>query len=285
MNASTQVYGIIGWPVEHSRSPDMHNAAFHALSINATYVAFPTPPAHLPHAIQGLRALGIAGVNITVPHKTHVLKLLDSVHDDALRIGAVNTVVHRDGVLHGTNTDAPGLVRSLQSQSVSLHGRRAVIIGAGGSARAALVGLARAGVCTLGVAARRAEQSASLVHQLAPHLPSVTLHTIEWERAALQAEFEQTDVLVHTTSATLNDAPEGRALAAFLPIDALPPTATVTDLVYRPRVTAVLQAAARRGLHTVDGLGMLLYQGALAFELWTGVEPPIEIMREVLERP
>lgn len=278
----TTVLGVFGWPVSHSKSPAMHGAAIAALGIDARYVPFAVRPEAIGDAVRGVRALGIRGVNVTLPHKQAVMQQLDRIDADARAIGAVNTIVNDDGVLTGFNTDAPGLVRSVEEAGVSIAGKRVTILGAGGAARAAVVGFARAGAAEIAIVARRPEAARSLAAELAQHAGVGV--TGEGE-AALDRVFARTDLVVQSTSATLNDGPNAEAFAARLPMHALPDAAAVVDLVYQPLVTSVLRSASARGLRTVDGLGMLVHQGALAFRLFTGQEPPIDVMAEALGRP
>lgn len=285
MKGTTRVFGILGEPVAHSRSPTMQNAAFAACGIDAVYVPFPVSPARLGDAVAGLRALGVQGANVTLPHKEAVMAHLDEVDPDARWIGAVNTIAREGDRLVGFNTDAPGLVRSLEEAGVSLSGSSVCVLGAGGAARAAIVGLARAGAAHLTVAARRSERAQALLDELAPALPGLAGRGIGMDRTPLAETFAQTTLLVQSTSATLEGSSDAGSFASALPLDALPPAAAVVDLVYKPRRTTVLASAEARGLRTVDGLGMLLHQGALAFERWTGCPAPIDVMRTALERP
>jgi len=278
----TQVYGIFGYPVGHSRSPAMHTRAFAALRIDAVYVPFAVAPERLEPAVKAIEALDLSGLNITLPHKTNVIPLLHRVEPDALAIGAVNTVYREAGQLVGMNTDAPGLTRSLLEAGLSLRGLRVTVVGAGGAARASVVGLARAGATSIHVAARRESSAASLVSQLTAAAGAASLHTLPWRPDALAATFASTDLLVQATSATLDDAPAAAELTAALPLSSLPKHAAVVDLVYRPLETRVLAAAKQLRLQTIDGLGMLLHQGAIAFEKWTGREAPIDVMRAAL---
>ena len=279
----TDIYGIVGFPVGHSRSPAMHNSAFAALGIDAMYVPFAVPPERLPSAIASIRPLGLRGFNVTLPHKSKVIPLLDHVEPDALAIGAVNTVFFDKDKLVGMNTDAPGLTRSLVEAGLSLQGARVTVIGAGGAARASVVGLARAGAAQICVTARRIQEAEQLVQQLAPSLTAATLRVEPWDRAAHRRCFAETDLLIQATSATLDDGPAAAALAEALPLDALPDGASVVDLVYKPRLTQVLKLSKDLGKNTVDGLGMLLHQGAIAFEKWTGHPAPIAVMRAALD--
>lgn len=279
----TDIYGILGFPVGHSRSPAMHNSAFHALGIDAMYVPFAVPPERLPAAIASIRPLNLRGLNVTLPHKTNVIPLLDRVEPDALAIGAVNTLFFEGDKLVGMNTDAPGLTRSLLEAGLRLQGARVTVVGAGGAARASVVGLARAGATRISITARRTPEAEKLVAELAAAAAPAVLRVETWERAAHRRCMSETDLLIQATSATLDDGPAAAALAEALPLDALPDSAAVVDLVYKPRVTSVLKLAKDLQKQTVDGLGMLLYQGAIAFEKWTGQPAPIKVMQAALD--
>ena len=281
----TDIYGILGFPVGHSRSPAMHNSAFAALGIDAMYVPFAVPPERLRAAIASIRPLNLRGVNVTLPHKTNVIPLLDRVEPDALAIGAVNTLFLEGDKLVGMNTDAPGLTRSLIEAGLSLQGARVTVIGAGGAARASVVGVARAGASQINVTARRTQEAEKLVSELAAAAAPATVRVEAWERAALRRCFSETDLVIQATSATLDDGPAAAALAEALPLDALPEPAAVVDLVYQPRLTTVLKLAKDLKKQTIDGLGMLLFQGAIAFEKWTGRSAPVNVMRAALDGP
>lgn len=259
----------------------MHNAAIEALGLDAAYLPFAVPSERLPQAIEGLRALGIRGVNVTLPHKQAILPLLDAVEDDARAIGAVNTVIHEGDRLIGANTDAAGLARSLRDAGVPLQDANVLVVGAGGAARAAGVGLGKAGAARIVVAARRVEQARNLTRELRDACGGASLHAVSLGDE-LAHEMPRADLLVQASSATLDDGPAAHTLAERLPLDALASSAVVTDLVYRPLHTAVMRRAETLGLKTVDGLGMLLHQGALAFERFTGQAPPIDVMRRAL---
>ncbi len=278
-------YGILGWPVEHSRSPALHGAAFRARGLDAQYVCFPVHPDDVADAVRGLKALGVRGANVTVPHKEAVIRYLDAVTPEARAIGAVNTIVREVDKLVGHNTDAPGLARSLDDAGVELQGARVLVLGAGGAARASVVGLAQRGAVRVVIAARRIEQAQVLVQDLAATCTPCELHAADMSRESLMRELRDATLLVQSTSATLASSPDAAGFAAGLAIELMPSKATVVDLVYRPRETTLLARAKERGLRTVDGLGMLLHQGALAFELWTHLPAPLEVMRATLELP
>lgn len=284
MTRESRVYGILGWPIAHSRSPQMHAAAFAAANLDATYLKFPVRPKRLKEALAGVVALGIHGVNVTLPHKTDAIPLLNEVDPDALAIGAVNTIARDGDRLIGTNTDAPGLVRALLDAGVDCRGRRAVVLGAGGAARAAVVGLTNAGAAQVTVLARRAQRAEELVLAMRSLERGEVISTGNLGEGITQS-FESADIVIQATSATLDDQPKALVFASSLPLGSLPKHAVVMDLVYEPRDTAVLRAARALDLRTLDGLGMLLHQGAIAFQWWTGLEPPLEVMRRALEMP
>jgi len=271
--------GIFGWPVAHSKSPQMHEAAARALGIALRYERFEVEPTGLAEAVQQKHRAGIDGYNLTVPHKQAIMALIDDVAPDARAIGAVNTVVRTDLGYVGHNTDAAGLVRSLEEASVRVQEARVVVVGAGGAARAGVVGLADAGAAEVTVLSRRSEQAEALVASLSGR-GSCRLNASPLSEA--KGHFERASLFVQATSATLGSNAGAAEFAASLPIDSLPLDAAVVDMVYQPLRTTVLERAERRGLTTVDGLGMLLHQGAIAFEMWTGLQPPIDVMRAAL---
>ena len=279
--AGVPTYGVMGWPIAHSRSPAMHNAALRALGLPGVYVPIAVLPDRLAAAVSAAHALGMSGFNLTLPHKSAIIPLLASVEAPARAIGAVNTVVRDGDVWIGANTDAPGLVRALREAGVEPRARAAVVLGAGGAARAAVVGLCEAGASKVTVAARRLASARTLVDELGPHCGAELLRASDFG-ADLSRALAECTLLIQATSATLG-AHAGE-FAEALPLQVLPAGAAVCDLVYQPLETAVLARARAMGLHCVDGLGMLLHQGALAFERWTSAAPPIEVMRQALLR-
>ena len=279
INQSTTLVGLIGWPVSHSVSPAMHNAAFAAAGLNWCYVPLPVPvepAARVGEAVRGLRALGLAGANVTVPHKQAVIPHLDRLTPAAQAIGAVNTIrVEVDGSLLGDNTDARGFVADLRGHGVEPVHRRALVLGAGGSARAVVYGLAEAGCASIAILNRTAAKAAALAAGMQAHFPHcpLTAHRLPDDVAAVAAE---ADLIVNCTSLGMTPRVEG------LPWDdaiAFRPGQVVYDLVYNPPRTRLLQVAARDGAQAIGGLGMLIWQGAIAWELWTGQPPPVAVMR------
>lgn len=274
------VLGVFGDPVAHSRSPLMWNAAIDALGLDAVYLKFHVKRGTLGEALSGMRALGIRGVNLTLPHKEAAFEFLDEVDEAARKIGAINTVrLGEDGKLSGFNTDAPGLMRSLIEGGAKIKGSKAVILGAGGAARAALVGLGDEGADSIVIAARRREAAEALSAEFTES-SQAELRPIDLNE--LGDELSDADLLIQATSATLAGNPHAEEFAASIPIERLPERAIVTDLVYAPLETALLRRANERELKTIDGLGMLIHQGAIAFSIFLGVEPPIDRMRAAL---
>lgn len=263
--------GLIGDPVMHSVSPAMHNAAFAAFGIDEEYVLWHTPAPTLPERIAQIRASGMRGANVTLPHKTAVMPLLDAVDAHAQAIGAVNTIV-RDaaGRLHGLNTDAPGFARALVYAGYTARGGSAVVLGAGGTARAIVYALIGSGIGTIVVANRTAARAHVLVHDMQPHA-SVPLRVLALDDAALDAAITHADLLVNTTTVGLNGA------ASPLAPERLHAKLFVVDVIYHH--TPLLRAAAARSARVQNGLEMLVQQGALAWEAWMGRAAPVDIMR------
>jgi shikimate dehydrogenase len=261
IDGRTRVHGILGRPVAHSLSPAMHNAAFRELGINAVYVAFPV--AELKQAVAGLRGLAIAGVSVTIPFKEEILPLLDELDPQAARMGAVNTVVNREGRLGGFNTDCLGAVTALKAQT-AIRGEHFLILGAGGAARAIAFGILEAG------------GRVSLT-DIEPHRAAALAREFGVEALSSQ-ELGQcpAKVLINATPVGMSPEPDA------IPLDPerLGGFDLVMDIVYRPLKTRLLTEAAGRGARIIDGLQMLIHQGAAQFELWTGRPAPVEIMAQ-----
>jgi shikimate dehydrogenase len=268
-DAHTALAGVLGYPVRHSLSPAMHNAAFHALGLNWVYLAFEVAPDRLAQAIAGMRGLGIRGLNLTIPHKEAVVPLLDGLTDAAQHIGAVNTLFWEGERLIGDNTDAAGFLRALYEVGVPPLGQTVLVLGAGGAARAVVYALRTQG-CAVWIANRSRERAEALAAAFG------CAGIVSLERDALTQVAAHVDGVVNCTSLGMEPHTD---MTPPLPVEALPADAWVCDLVYRPLQTRLLQAAAARGLTTIDGLGMLVHQGALAFERWTGSPAPVNVMR------
>jgi shikimate dehydrogenase len=267
VSAATSVAGIIGWPVDRSLSPAIHNAAFAAAGLDWVYVAFPVRPGEGVRAVDAMRAFGVRGLNVTMPHKRDVIAGCDSLTTDAERAGAVNTIVAEGSGLVGANTDGAGFLRFLERDaSCDPAGKRVLLLGAGGAARSLAISLADAGAEVV-VAARRPEQ-ATEVAALAKNARAAGFATNE-----LSAELEAARIVINAT-------PIGRE-GDSLPLAAGVITADhlVVDLIYHPETTPLLQIARARGAANFNGVGMLVHQAALSFEAWTGVTAPVEAMR------
>ena len=267
--------GLIGWPVEHSLSPAMHNAAFRALGLGWRYELLPVPPGHLEAAMADLRAGEFRGANVTVPHKSAVMAYLDRIDGAAQSIGAVNAVSVQGGRWIGHNTDAAGFVRALREGGLEPAGRQALLLGAGGAARAVAYALTGAG-CTVVVHNRTARRAAELVAALQRLGLDAPVTCSPGERALDELDLTRFDLLVNATAVGMWPSQEDTPWPEELP---MPAHWTVFDLVYNPLETGLLRRARRAGAKTIDGLGMLVWQGALAFELWTGQKPPVDLMR------
>ncbi len=276
VTGKTAVYGIFGYPVKHSLSPLMQNSAFSKKAIDAVYVPFEVPPENLKEAVEGVRALGIKGLNVTVPHKERIVEHLDYLSDEAELLGAVNTVKNENGELTGYNTDAEGFLRSLLEEGVELEGKRALMFGAGGAARAVGYALLKGGVKFLNIVNRNFSRGKE-VGELLGKLGNVLVYPLK--ESTVEILLRKVDLIINTTS--LGMKPDDPHLFDYSKI---PSGVTVVDIIYNPPETPLLKAAREKGCKTVNGLGMLVHQGAVAFEIWTGEKAPVETMREVLKR-
>jgi shikimate dehydrogenase len=256
----------------------MHNAAFAALGLDWVYVPFPVAPERLEAAVVGLAALGVAGFNVTIPHKVAILPLLDAISPEAELIGAVNTVSLHDGLLTGYNTDGIGLVAALSAKlGFDPAGRSVLVLGAGGAARSAVAALAGAGAAQVAVANRSVEKGRELVGLLEGKLSGCRLSAQPLERLADRSFSAGFDLVVNTTSVGM----KGDSVP-YLDLAAMRRGCVVYDMVYAPPVTPLLAEARRLGLPAANGLGMLIAQGEAAFRIWTGSEPPAGCMEGAL---
>jgi shikimate dehydrogenase len=277
IKGSTQLIGLIGWPVAHSRSPTMHNAAAQALGLDWVYVPLPVRPEAVATAVSALAALGFRGVNVTVPHKQAVLPLLDKLDAGAQAIGAVNTIVVKgNGRLHGYNTDWTGFQADLESQHIAVNGRDCLVLGAGGSARAVVYALAQAGG-RVQVLARRPQQAAKLVADLQPHLPDSLIQERPLPELPDAAGETNSPLIVNTTPLGMVLHSDQSAWPDELPF---PAGSFIYDLVYNPPQTRLMTQAQSSHCRASNGLGMLLHQGAQAFTLWTGHRPDLAVMAQ-----
>ena len=271
----TLLAGIFGYPIRHSISPAMHNAAFEHIGIDAVYEAWETAPNDLAEGVAALRSETYLGANVTVPHKQAVMEHLDEIDDLATRIGAVNTIINRSGRLIGSNTDALGFINSLRGEAgVSVSGLEVVLVGAGGAARAAAYALAdeRAGALT--IANRTVERAKSLAEELRRAGVETTAFSIVAPEFMIACK--RADLIVNSTSVGMLHGPAEDE--SPIPSDAISPGCVVYDMVYNPPNTPLLVDAEKAGARCVGGLPMLVYQGAAAWTRWTGREAPVEVM-------
>jgi shikimate dehydrogenase len=270
----TAVVAVLGHPVGHTLSPRMHNASFEAQSIDMVYVAFDVPPQRLPDAIAGLRGLGFRGANLTIPHKEAVIALLDTVEPAALRVGAVNTVVNDGKRLAGYNTDISGFGAALRSvRAQGAHGLKCFVAGAGGAARAVVAVLVEDGAGEIRIFNRTPGRAAALCSRAASWGDSPCLAVSEQE---VLASVGEADLIVNATSVGLDPSVKQSAV----PVDILHSRQIVMDLVYGKCPTALVREAKARGATAIDGKEMLVMQAAGSYELWTGRQAPVDVMRE-----
>ena len=275
VSGKTRICGLIGDPVEHSMSPTMQNAAFRKLGLDYLYLPFRVKKEEVGQAIAGMRALNIRGLNVTAPHKVAVVQFLDELDHLAGKIGAVNTIVNEDGVLTGHNTDATGFLQALLEREIEPAGKRVVILGAGGAARAIAFVLAERGATLLILnRALELDWAEELARRLSATF-SKKVEALELKQENLAPALGQADILVNATSVGMapiaNETP--------VPADLLHPNLIVYDIVYNPMKTRLLREAEAVGASTIGGVDMLVWQGALAFEKWTSMKAPAELMK------
>lgn len=279
IDARTRLCGVIGNPVHHSLSPAIHNAAFEACALNFAYLAFRVE--HVGDAIRGMRALGLVGLSVTIPHKLAVIEHLDHLDPVAERVGSVNTVVSRDGRLVGYTTDGLGALEALRDAAVDPRGQDVVILGAGGSARAIAMTLAlESPPRSLAIAARDLRKATALADDVGSAVADLALVALDVSSVEMETVLDRATIVIHTTSVGM--APDvGRCLVRA---DWIRPGQVIFDIVYTPRVTELGRRAAAAGARVIPGSEMFLRQATAQFELWTGHAAPLAVMREVIER-
>ena len=280
ISGRTRLCGVIGYPIEHTMSPAIHNAAFSKMGMDYLYVPFRVKPEDLAKAIEGMKALNIRGLNVTIPHKVNVIPLLGELDPLAGKIGAVNTITNDDGVLKGYNTDASGFLQALLEKGIDPKGKNTVILGAGGASRAISFVLTERGA-NLVILNRLVELN--WAEELAKRLSTIfdrEVKALELVQANLAKVLNSANILVNATSVgmspNIGETP--------VPSSMLKPDLIVFDVVYTPIKTRLLSEAKAAGAATISGIDMFAWQGALAFENWTGVKAPLELMREEVIR-
>ena len=274
ISGKTQVYGVIGDPVEHSLSPSIQNAAFEASKLDCVFLAFNVKPEELGKAVDGMRALGIQGLNVTMPHKNAVISFLDEVDQNAKLLNAVNTINNHDSKLYGLNTDGVGAMKALRENGVEPKGKKVILLGAGGAARAIAFALAKE-VDELSIVNRTLQAAADLASLLHQRFNSkVVAYTLS--PLTIKANITEADLLINASSVgmkpNLNQTP--------VPMRWLRKDLAVMDVVYNPVETELAKNAKGLGAKVISGVEMLIYQGAASFEFWTGCKAPVEVMRK-----
>jgi len=278
IGGKTRICGVMGDLVAHSVSPAMHNAAFRELGLDYAYLPFNVGADNLGKAVDGIRALNLVGMNVTIPHKVAVIPLLDEVDPQAQQIGAVNVIHNKDGRLAGSNTDAEGFLRLLEGHGINARGLRVVVLGAGGAARAACFALASQGA-VITILNRTADKAAGCAREMAGNT-GCTFEALEMNAANLARALAETDLLVNATSIGMAPGADRSPVNSEL----LERRHTVVDIVYNPVKTRLVRDAEKAGAVAIGGLDMLAWQGALAFERWTGRAAPFDVMRRAATR-
>lgn len=277
ITGTTKITGIIGYPLTYTLSPLMHNRAFNIRNLDYVYVPFVVEPKNLKNAVEGLRALNIKGVNVTMPHKEAVLSLLDGLSEQSKLIGAVNTINNEDGHLIGYNTDSTGFLNSLVEEGFDPADKTAVILGTGGAAKAVAVALAQAGAREIAVIGRSAEKAQAVKTSIAVANRYILVKTLTFQEN-LADIFKKGELIVNATPVGMKESGD----LLLVPLKYINAAHFIYDLIYTPEETALIKAAREKGARAVNGLGMLVHQAAEAFKIWTGVSAPIDEMRQAL---
>lgn len=276
LSGKTRVYGVIGDPIAHSLSPTLHNAAFDALRMDCVYLAFHVKSGEVESALRGMRGLGIAGLNVTMPHKSAVLPFLDEIEQTARFLGSVNTISNSNGKLLGFSTDGVGALNALKLNGVDLRSKKVLLLGGGGTAKAIAYALAGE-VDKLVILNRSPQKIVSLTENLNRQFKAQVAGGL-LEPSSLQQNLKEADVLINATSVGMYPDEEHSLVEPKL----LKPHLTVMDVVYNPLETKLAKDAKEAGAKVISGIEMLIHQGAASFEIWTGKSAPIEVMRKAV---
>lgn len=271
INSKTKLVGLIGHPVDHSFSPIMHNAAIKDLKINYRYFAFDVSEENLKDVVAGAKAFNFRGFNITIPHKMNIMKYLDEIDSDAEAIGAVNTVKIENGKAIGYNTDGLGAKKALEEKTGILYNKNILIIGSGGGSRAVSFELAKDNNLT--IVNRNIEKAENLSKEISRKLEKEN----PLNYGGLDINIENFDIIINTTPVGMYPHTE---VEPVIPLNNIKKDAVVMDLIYNPLEPVFLKEAKKYGAKTINGIGMLVYQGAVSFEIWTGVKPDIYVMKK-----
>ncbi|AOT70497.1 shikimate dehydrogenase [Geosporobacter ferrireducens] len=279
INGKTIPIGLLGYPIRHSRSPHMHNTAFQYLGLNYVYLAFEATEDSLAEAVKAMRVLDAAGFNVTMPNKQKVIPLLDEISPEAQLIGSVNTVRNDNGKLIGYNTDGRGYVKSLNEEGISIEGKKIVMVGAGGAARSVAIQLALDGAAELIIMNRSIEPAEEICNTIRANISNCKVEALELSNNILKQKLQEADMLINSTPLGMHPHED----KSIIPDpEMLHPKLIVSDLIYDPVKTKLLEMAEQVGCKTINGLGMMIWQGALAFKIWTGVEMPTDYIKEII---
>ncbi len=274
ISGKTQLFGVIGDPIEHSLSPAIQNAAFKATNLDAVFLAFKVSQSGVENALKGMRSLGLKGFNVTMPNKSVVIPYLDEVDESAKFLDSVNTILNENGKLRGFSTDGAGAHRALEENNVKLSGKKLVLLGAGGASRAIASAISRE-VKELIILSRSPEKNTGFAEALNKRF-SKKVTTAQLSSLNIEQSLKGADILVNATSVGMHP----KVNESLIDASFLHPKLTVMDIVYNPTETKLAADAKKAGARVVDGLDMLVHQGAASFEIWTGKSAPVEVMKQ-----
>lgn len=277
ISGKTRLTGLIGYPVRHSISPNMHNRAFQYLGLDYVYLVFEIKEDNLKDTVMAIKTLDVAGFNVTMPLKQIIMPLLDEISKEAQLIGSVNTVINDNGKLIGHNTDGKGYVKSLEDEGITVEGKRFVMAGAGGAARSIAIQLALDGAQEITIFNRTLDKAKEICEIINKNIPNCKVMTTGYEENQLKQQLKKADVLINCTS--LGMAPHEEKSIITNP-ELLHTDLIVSDIIYFPAKTKLLQMAEDAGCKVINGVGMIIGQGALAFKIWTGLDMPIDYVKE-----
>ena len=276
ISGRTRLIGLLGYPISHSLSPKMHNSAFSYLGLEYAYLTFDTKEDNLEEVIRAMRALNVRGFNVTMPIKKNVLHLLDEVTPEAQMIGSVNTVLHENGKLIGYNTDGKGYVHDLMERGIEVKGKRFVLAGAGGAARSVAIQLAVDGASEIVIFNRTLEKAVEICNIIEKNIFTCKVEALELDENKLWEKLKTADVFINSTGLGMHPNEDQCVITnpGILHKDLI-----VTDLIYKPSKTKLLKMAEQAGCKAFNGLGMMIWQGAAAFKIWTGVDMPVDYIK------
>ncbi|ABR47287.1 shikimate 5-dehydrogenase [Alkaliphilus metalliredigens QYMF] len=275
----TRLVGLLGYPVRHSLSPLMHNMAFQHLGLDYVYLVFEVKEDNLKEAVDAMKTLDVAGFNVTMPNKQKIIPLLDEISEEARLIGSVNTVVNKNGHLKGYNTDGKGYVMGLADEGISPEGKTIVIAGAGGASKSVAIQLALEGAKEITILNRTVEAAEEICNIINKNIPTCKTSATGYEDNELKQQLKEADLFINCTNLGMGSHEEKSIISST---DILHPDLIVSDVVYAPPKTKLLHMAEEVGCKTINGLGMIIGQGALAFKLWTGEDMPIEYIKRII---